>query len=186
MPRLRERPHVSCNFRRDRSSGGRTQDGQTIRVAAGLIIPGQRDLPDTETRSEPDRQQRRSGSTQTRQKTHRAFVKCVGRLSVPMSETPRHLSRYHKPAGYDAIQATPGRRRLRDKEPAGRHRLRRSVGCRPNLPDRQPSAGMQTRVLITEPLPLGLTRRGTDVFVGQIELASVSECDPGIMHSGII
>jgi hypothetical protein len=47
-------------------------------------------------------------------------------------------------------------------------------------------AGMQTRVLITEPLPLELTRRGTDVFVGQIELASVSECDPGIMHSGII
>jgi hypothetical protein len=185
MPRLRERPHVSCNFRRDRSSGGRTQDGQTIRVAAGLIIPGQRDLPDTETRSEPDRQQRRSGSTQTRQKTHRAFVKCVGRLSVPMSETPRicrGIINLRRMMPFKLRPTGVGSR----TEKSGRHRLRRSVGCRPNLPDRQPSAGMQTRVLITEPLPLGLTRRGTDVFVGQIELASVSEREPGIMHSGII
>jgi hypothetical protein len=52
---------------------------------------------------------------------------------------------------------------------------------RPRLPE-----GFQADENLDESLPLESHAAGVGLFVGQIELASVSERDPCITHSGII
>src|SRR3954452_844968 len=93
MPRFRERPHVSCDVCRDRALGGRAPHGQIGRVGF-LFRSLHLGLLDIETRSEP---LRAAPTGRTPTNTHRAVVKCVPPLSVPMSETQRK-ARHRKPA----------------------------------------------------------------------------------------